>query len=252
MKSRLQIVLESFCVHSAFVHRGVHPFLVMLPLWSPSFSPRCGSRSPWLSPSSIWYSGLTALFLFLLARVAPAYLPTALSGTETTLSFSAGPVCSSFSAEACAILHALCWCRQHQQVYHFSSTIWLSFCSQHHILSSIFSFTSISLTDLAGTVFSLLLLYQATNWSPDTRFSLETTRLMRWPDGERYLRFLQSLVVSLLSFVSILFLSWTGGVLSHRSSSTHRLPQFPPRNLCSLVMLAVFSLVYAATDTAYC
>ena len=44
-----------------------------------------------------------------------------LCGTEATLSFSAGPVYSSFSAEACAILHALCWSRQHQQVYHFSS-----------------------------------------------------------------------------------------------------------------------------------
>ena len=44
-----------------------------------------------------------------------------LCGTEATLSFSAGPVCSSFSTEACAILHALCWSRQHQQVCHFSS-----------------------------------------------------------------------------------------------------------------------------------
>ena len=43
-----------------------------------------------------------------------------LCGTKATLSFSAGPVCSSFSAEACAILHALCWSRQHQQVSHFS------------------------------------------------------------------------------------------------------------------------------------
>ena len=32
-----------------------------------------------LFPLMIWYSGLTALFLFLLARAAPAYLPTALS-----------------------------------------------------------------------------------------------------------------------------------------------------------------------------
>ena len=47
-------------------------------------------------------------------------------GTEATLSFSAGPVCSSFSAEACAILHALCWSRQHQQVCHFSSLLLLS------------------------------------------------------------------------------------------------------------------------------
>ena len=43
-----------------------------------------------------------------------------LCGTKATLSFSAGQVCSSFSAEACAILHVLCWSRQHQQVSHFS------------------------------------------------------------------------------------------------------------------------------------
>ena len=68
---------------------------------------------------------------------------------------------------------------------------------------------------------------------------------MSWPDGERYLRPPQSLVVSLLlSLVSTLVLSRTGGVLSHRSSLTHRFPRFPPRNLCSLVMLAVSSLVY--------
>ena len=48
-----------------------------------------------------------------------------LCGTEATLSFSAGPVCSSFSAEACAILHAFCWSRQHQQVCHFSSLLLL-------------------------------------------------------------------------------------------------------------------------------
>ena len=47
-------------------------------------------------------------------------------GTKATLSFSAGPVCSSFSAEACAILQALCWSWQHQQVCHFSSLFLLS------------------------------------------------------------------------------------------------------------------------------
>ena len=46
-----------------------------------------------------------------------------LCGTEATLSFSAGPVCSSFSAKACSILHALCWSRQHQQVCHLSSLL---------------------------------------------------------------------------------------------------------------------------------
>ena len=91
------------------------------------------------------------------------------------------------------------------------------------------------------------------NGSSDTCFSWGTTRLMSWPDGERYLRPLQSLVVSLLlSLVSTLVLSRTGGVLSHRNSLTHRSPRFPPRNLCSLVTLAVFSFDNAATDTAFC
>ena len=49
-----------------------------------------------------------------------------LCGTEATLSFSAGPVCSSFFTEACAILHALCWSRQHHKVCHFSSLLLLS------------------------------------------------------------------------------------------------------------------------------
>ena len=50
-----------------------------------------------------------------------AFANCSLSGTKATLSFSAGPVCSSFFAEACAILQALCWSRQLQQACHFSS-----------------------------------------------------------------------------------------------------------------------------------
>ena len=89
--------------------------------------------------------------------------------------------------------------------------------------------------------------------SPDTHFSRGTTRLIRWPSGERYSCPLQSLVVSFsLSLVSTFLFSWSGGELSHVNSSIHRLPQFPPRNLCSLVTLAVFSLVFAATDTVSC
>ena len=92
-----------------------------------------------------------------------------LCGTKATLSFSAGPVCSSFSAEACAILHALCWSWQHQQACHFSSLLLLS--DSRSVLTTLSSpplfFTSHSLADLAGTVFSLLLFYQAT-MSPRT------------------------------------------------------------------------------------
>ena len=49
-----------------------------------------------------------------------------LCNTKTTLSFSGGPVCASFSAKACAILPSLCWSRQHQQVCHFFSLLLLS------------------------------------------------------------------------------------------------------------------------------
>ena len=63
---------------------------------------------------------------------------------------------------------------------------------------------------------------------------------------------LLSLVVSLLlSLVSTLVYSRTEGVLSHRNSLNHKFPRYLQRNLYSLVMLAVSSLVYAATDTAF-
>ena len=98
------------------------------PLMLPFSSPReallaCSSSLPWnlpsfttestislakvqlsltltLSPLTIWYSGLTTLYLFLLANTALTYLLTALSVALRQL---------FFSAEACAILQALCW-----------------------------------------------------------------------------------------------------------------------------------------------
>ena len=157
-----------------------------------------------------------------------------LCGTEATLSFSAGPVGSSFSAEAYGILHALCWSRQHQQACQFFSLLLLS--DSRSVLATLSSPPVLS----------------GYNGSPDTRFSRGTTRLTSLSDGERCLRLPQFLVVSLLlSLVSTLVFSRTGGILSLRSILTHRLPRFPLRNLCSLVMLAVSSLVFAAMDTAF-
>ena len=82
----------------------------------------------------------------------------------------------------------------------FSSTIRLSFCPLLH-LSFYFNLSGRSGTNclLSPPVLSDY------NGSPDTRLSWGTTRLMSWPDGERYSRSLQSLVVSLLSLVSTLF-----------------------------------------------
>ena len=91
------------------------------------------------------------------------------------------------------------------------------------------------------------------NGSTDTRFSRVTTRLISWPDRERYLCPLQSLVVSLLlCIVPTLLFFRTGGVLSHLNSLTHRLPRFPPRNLSPLSRSVCSLSSFAATDTAYC
>ena len=58
--------------------------------------------------------------------------------------------------------------------------------------------------------------------------------------------------LSPLLLVSTLVFYPTGGVLCHLNFLTHRFPRFPPRNLCCLVTLVEFSLVFAATDTSYC
>ena len=57
-------------------------------------------------------------------------------GNKANLSFSADPVCSGFCAEACSILHALCWFRHHQQVCPFIFSFPLHSC--HSVLSFIF------------------------------------------------------------------------------------------------------------------
>ena len=66
---------------------------------------------------------------------------------------------------------------------------------------------------------------------------------MSWPDREHYSCPLQSYAVSLLlSLVSTLLFSQTGDIPSHQNSMSHMYLQFPLRNLCSIVMLAVSSL----------
>ena len=122
-----------------------------------------------------------------------------LCGTEATLSFSAGPVCSSFSAEACAILHALCWSRQHHKVCHFFlfSCLTLVLSSPPCPLIHLSCYLKLCGRSCRNCLFSPPVL-SGYNGSPDTRFSRGTTQLMSLPDGERCLRPQQSLVVSLL------------------------------------------------------
>ena len=209
-----------------------------------------------ISPLLIWYFERTALFLFLLAEAALAYLPTALFVTLRPLfSFQQAQYVQVFMLKPASF-----------------SMVFAGLGSTNK--SAIFLFFSINLTVVLSSPSCPLLhlssnlklcgrsgrncllsppVLSGYNGSPDTRFSQGTTRLISWPDGECYLRPLQSLVTSLLLFlVSTLVFSRNGGVLSHRNSLIHRFPRFLPRNLLSLITLDVFSLVYAATDTAYC
>ena len=208
-----------------------------------------------LSPLMIWCFGLTALFLFLLARAAPAFLPTALSVALRPLflfrqaqyaqvfPLKSAPICTLFAGHGSTNKSAI--------FLLFSSCLTLVLSSPPCPLLHLSSYLKLCGRSGRNSLLSFPVLLDY-NGSPDTRFSRGTTRPMSWPDGERYLRPPQSLVVSLLlPLVSTLVLFRTGGVLSHRNFLTHRFPRFPLRNLCSIVMLAVSSLVFAATDTAF-
>ena len=174
--------------------------------------------------------------------------------TETTLSFSADPVCSNFSAEVFAILHTLCWSRQHQQVCHFSSLLLLS--DSRFVLTTLYSPTSFLLSQTLWQIWqelsSLSFCSIRLQWVPGHSFlpgNDTADELARWGA----LLAPSAIPCSLSPFISRIhsFFFRTRVVLFHRNSLTHRFPQFPPRNLCSLVMLVVFSLVFAATDTAF-
>ena len=228
----------------------------MLSLWSPSFSPRYGSRPPWLSPPSwsgsldwrlcsfsFWQERLQrSCQLLSLWRWGHSFLfgrPSMLKFFRWSLRHSARSLLVSAAPTSL------------QFFFSSSSCLTLVLSSPPCALLHLSSY--LKLCDRSGRnclLFPSALSYY--NGSPDTRFSRGTTRPMSWRDGVRYLRPPQSIVIFLLfPLVSTLVLSQTGGVLSHWSSLTHRFPRFPPRNLCSLVILAVSSLVFAATDTAF-
>ena len=113
-----------------------------------------------LSPLMIWYSGQMALFLFFLAREAPAFLPTALSVALKPLfpfwqaqyvqvfPLKPAPFCMLFAGLGSTNKSAI--------------SLLFSFCPRHPVIFSIFFSISNCVANLSGTVFSLLLLYQTT------------------------------------------------------------------------------------------
>ena len=147
-------------------------------------------------PLMIWCFGQTALFVFLLARAAPAYLPTALSVALRLLFPSRqaqyaqvsllkpAPFCTLFAGLGSTIKSAILL------LFSYYLTLVLSSppCPPLHL------FSYLKLCGRSGRNCLLSPVLSGYNGSPDTRFYRETTRLMSWPDGERYLRPPQSLV----------------------------------------------------------
>ena len=85
-----------------------------------------------------------------------------LCGAGATRSYSTGSLRSSFSAEACALVPALRWPRQHKQVCCFSSpTLRLSLCLVIISSPSSFLLSHTSVTHLVATM-PFLLFYTAT------------------------------------------------------------------------------------------
>ena len=128
-----------------------------------------------------------------------------LCGTEATLSFSAGPVCSSFSAEACApfcTLFAGLGSSNKFAIFLLFSCLTLVLSSPPYPLLHLSSYPKLCDRSGKNCLLSFSVLSDH-NGSLDVRFSRGTTRLMSWLDRKRYLRPPQYVVVSLiLSLVS--------------------------------------------------
>ena len=189
-----------------------------------------------LSTLMIWCFGHTALFLFLLAKAVLAYLPTALSVTLRPLfPFQLVQYAQVFPLKSAPFCKLFAGLRSNDK----SATSLLlsdSFCPHHPVLSSVFFY---------------LQLWQI--WQELS--SLSCSIRLQWVPGHLLLpenNAADKLTRrGALPAPTAIHCFRTGGVLSHRNSLTHRIPQFPPRNLCSLVTLTAFSFVCAATNTAF-
>ena len=119
--------MPSLCfLDSAFLHSGLHLFLFMLSLQFLSLFHQGAAFVHFDSLPRhdlvLWTDG-SVPFPFGKGGSGVLANCSLFMALRPLLTFLADPVCPSFSAEACAILHALCWSRQHQEVCHFSSLL---------------------------------------------------------------------------------------------------------------------------------
>ena len=194
---RLSLLALPFLLGTCLCSPWSPPFpLHALTLISLSLTKMQLSLTLTLFPLTIWYSRLMALFLFLLARAALAYLSTAPSVALRSLFpfqqtqyvqvslWKPVPFCKLFaglgSTNKSAISHL------------FSSCLTL-FCSLLHLSF----YLKLSGRSGRNCLFSPPVL-SGFNGCLDICFSQGTVQLMSWPDGECYLCPLQFLVVSLL------------------------------------------------------
>ena len=173
-----------------------------------------------LPPFMILYSGQMALFLFLLARAAPAFLPTALSVAPRPLfpfrQAQYVPVFPLKPAPFCMLSAGLGSTHKSAISLLFSYYLTLVLSLPPCPLLHLFSYLKLCGRSGRNCLPSPPVLSGYTG-SPDTRFSRGTMRLTSLLDGERCLRPPQSLVVSLLLslvYHSRLFSDWRRTVSS--------------------------------------
>ena len=199
---------------------------------------------------TIWCSGQTALILSLLAKAALAYLPTALTvASRPPLSFQQAPYAQVFPlkpAPSCTLFAGLGSTNKSAISLLFSYYLTLALSSSPCSLLHLFSYLN-----LCQKLFFLFSSSIRLQWDHDSRFFRTTTRLMSWPDGERYLFPQQRLVVTLLlSLMSTLFFSDWRHTVSSKFFDTQALSI--STSMCFYLILAASSLAFAATDTAFC
>ena len=199
-----------------------HLLKICLPsLWSPPSSLLAATLMPlslvkvWLSPIltlsplMIWYSGLTALFLFLFTKMTLAYLLIS-AALRSLFLFQQAQYVQVFRlkpAPFCMLFAGLGSTNKSITSHLFSSYLTLVLSLPPGPLLHLSFYLNLPGRSGKNCLLSPPVL-SGYNESLDTRFSWRMKQLMSWPYRERFLHPLQSLVISLLlPFASTLLFS---------------------------------------------